>query len=271
MKSKHLSLQKILIMKNFGGYLLVFILISCNNNQKKDRPDVRGVYNMLSESAADSTIAKQQQLKIYADDCFMYLRIDPADSFSAFGIGTYTTDAGKVTENFLYSSADTLENTTAFSRTLNITKNDTGFEETMPLIMPGNKKTQLIEKYASVGTKEKSPLDGAWKQTSSYLIKGNDTTKLFDEMQYKIFFGGYWAAGLVFTDSLQKKHTGIVFGTSTMESNKKMKENVSEATFSALIGQTFDVDIDIKNNDSFSQVLTVNGSKNLTEFVRIKK
>jgi len=259
-------------MKNCAGFLLILLLISCNYNHKKDLPNIRGVFNMLSASSADTTIAKQKQLKIYANDCFMYLRIHPADSVSAFGIGTYTTDAGKVTENILYSAADTTVNTTAFSRTFNITKNDKGFEQTIPVTIAVNKKKQVIEEYASVGTTQKSPLDGAWKQTAEYSIKGNDTTKLFDEMQWKIFFGGYWAAGLVFTDSVQKKHTGIIYGKFTTESNKKIKENVSAATLSVFMGHVFDVSIDIKNNDFFSQVLTdPNGTKYLVEFIRVKK
>ena len=259
-------------MKNCAGFLLILLLISCNYNPKKDLPDVRGVFNLLSASAADTTIAKQKQLKIYANDCFMYLSINPADSVSAFGIGTYTTDAGKVTENIVYSAADTIVNTTAFSRTLNIKQNDKGFEQTIPVTIAGNKKKQVIEDYVSVGTTQKSPLDGAWKQTAEYGIKGNDTTKLFNEMQWKIFFGGYWAAGLVFTDSLQKKHTGIIYGKFTTESNKEIKENVSVATLSAFIGHVYDVSIDIKNNDSFSQVLTApNGTKYLVEFIRVKK
>lgn len=259
-------------MKNCAGFLLILLLISCNYNPKKDLPDVRGVFNLLSASAADTTIAKQKQLKIYANDCFMYLSINPADSVSAFGIGTYTTDAGKVTENIVYSAADTIVNTTAFSRTLNIKQNDKGFEQTIPVTIPGNKEKQVVEDYVSVGTTQKSPLDGAWKQTAEYGIKGNDTTKLFNEMQWKIFFGGYWAAGLVFTDSLQKKHTGIIYGKFTTESNKEIKENVSVATLSAFIGHVYDVSIDIKNNDSFSQVLTApNGTKYLVEFIRVKK
>jgi hypothetical protein len=259
-------------MKNCAGFLLILLLISCNYNHKKDLPDVRGVFNLLSASAADTTIAKQKKLKIYANDCFMYLSINPADSVSAFGIGTYTTDAGKVTENMVYSAADTIVNTTAFSRTLNIKQNDKGFEQTIPVTIPGNKKKQVIEEYASVGTTQKSPLDGAWKQTAEYSIKGNDTTKLFNEMQWKIFFGGYWAAGLVFTDSLQKKYTGIIYGKFTTVSNKEIKENVSVATLNAFIGHVYDVSIDIKNNDSFSQVLTApNGTKYLVEFIRVKK
>jgi len=259
-------------MKNCAGFLLILLLISCDHNHKKDLPDVRGVFNMLSASAADTTIAKQKQLKIYANDCFMYLRINPADSVSAFGIGTYTTDAGKVTENIVYSADDTTVNTTAFSRTFNITKNDKGFEQTIPFTIPGNKKKQVVEEYVSVGTTQKSPLDGSWKQTAEYSIKGNDTTRLFNEMQWKIFFDGYWAAGLVFTDSLQKKHTGIIYGKFKTESNKEIKEDVSAATISAFIGHEYDVAIDIKNNDSFSQVLTApNGTKYLSEFIRVKK
>ena len=254
---------------------MLLTVFSCNISSLKEHGRMQGAYNMLSESfkgiSLDTTYTNRTQFKIYADDYMMYLRINKATSVSAFGIGTYNFDSGKLKENIFYSTAGEMEIPGSATDSANITSNDKGYELVMPNIMSDKGLLSVTEEYESVGKPITSPLDGAWKNTAHYAVKGNDTTRLNDKL-YKIFYAGHWAIGLFSIDSLQKRNTYIVYGAFEMQGSNKIKETVIAATAEALREQTFEGDIEMKGTDEFKQTISIpNGVKYVEVYQRLKK
>ncbi len=256
-------------------YLLLLILYSCSNGGLIETGRMQGAYNMLSQSfnsiSLDTTYTNRTQLKIYADDYMMYLRINLANSVSAFGIGTYKFDSGKLKENIIYSTAGEMEIPGSTLDSFNITGNNKGYEQVIAQIMSDKGLLRVTEVYESLGKPAASPLDGAWKNTANYTINGNDTTKLNDRL-YKIFYAGHWGTGLFGIDSLQRGNTNIAYGTFEMDGNNKIKETVITATSAALRGQAFEGDIEIKGTNEFKQTITMpTGVKYVEVYQRLKK
>ncbi len=256
-------------------YLLLLTVYSCSNEGAKEPGRMQGAYNMLSQSfkgiSLDTTYTNRTQFKIYADDYMMYLRINRANSVSAFGIGTYKFDSGKLTENIIYSTAGNMEIPESTMDSADIKKTGKGYELVMPNIMSDKGVLTITEEYKSVGKPVISPLDGAWKNTAHYFIIGNDTTKLNDKL-YKIFYAGYWATGILSIDSTTQPNTEIMYGTFEMAGSNKIKEAVITATNTALRGQTFEGDIEMKSTDEFKQTITTpTGLKYVDGYQRLKK
>src|SRR4029079_19320640 len=104
--------------------LFLFVGTTCKSQDQKPVTDLSGAYLMLSQSlegnAVDTTFTERKQLKIYTDHYMMYVRLSLEDSVSAFGIGTFLINKGKMTEHIIYSASDTVENTNSFSGTVDI-------------------------------------------------------------------------------------------------------------------------------------------------------
>jgi hypothetical protein len=259
-------------MNRFACCVLLLAALSCNNSNNKI--NMNGAYSMITQSfkgsAIDTTFTQHRQLKIYADSFMMYVRVNPADGVSAFGVGTFSIDSGKLTENIMYSATDSLQNTNTFSGTVNIIKNDTGYEQVIPKIMSDKGEIKLTEEYKSVGTAATSPLDGAWKQVSSYVFRGNNSVKMND-VEYKTFYAGNFTYGDYFTDSLNKKHTGISYGTFALDNNNHLKETITQSTWPAITGKTFELDITLNTADSFTEKKTNANIKEVSVYERLKK
>ena len=135
-----------------------------------------GAYFMTSQTIndgkKDTKYTDLKQLKIYTDSMFMYAQVNPSDSASGFGVGFYTAETGTVIENSIYSSRDTTYTTAPATYTLNITKTPDGYDQVIPEIVINSQKSKLTEEYQSVGKAQTTPLDGVWKETESYIIKG---------------------------------------------------------------------------------------------------
>jgi len=253
----------------------LLLIISCNTAEKKVTVNMPGAYKMVSQSAKnatlDSTITTGQQLKIFTDDFVMYANVNPADSVSAFGIGSYTVKMDTVTENMIYRSSDTSTVDTPSSYTLLIKMTDNGFQQVIPDMMINDQKTIWTESYDAVGKAVKTPLDGAWKQTSSYFVKGTDTIPNIVS-QYKIYFNGYCIWGNSYKDASNVKHTGVAFGTFEMKGDNKFRESMTASTFSLVRGHDFDIDLELNGTDEFKQIITeVNGGKTVELYQRLKK
>jgi len=250
-------------------------LASCNNSDKKEAMSMPGAYTMLSQSAndgkKDTTFALVKQLKIYTADHMMYVNVNPADSVSSFGIATYTAAGDSVVENLIYGASDTSASDKPGSFTLKIEKTPKGYKQVIPGMKWGDKTLDLIEDYETSGTTVTSPLDGAWKETKGYNIKGKDTTANMPT-QYKTYYGGYFMFGHTYTDSTHKMHTGTGFGTFAMTGTNKVKENVTASTYYQIRGKSFDIDIELKGADEFTQVITdPDGTKAVEIYQRLKK
>lgn len=262
-------------MKLLFAIALITILISCNNAGKKETMSMPGAYNMLSQSVndgkKDTTYTNLKQLKIYTDDYMMYANINPADSVSAFGIGSYSADTGTVTENIIYNASDTSGNAMAATYTLLIEKTGNGYKQVIPEIVSQGQKFKLTEEYETAGTATKTSIDGAWKEIKAYSVTGKDTV-IQKSIQYKTYYAGHFLFGHTYTDSTNKLHTGMGYGTFEMNGANKVKENVTTSTYYQVRGKSFDLDIEMNGADEFKQTITqTSGTKDVEIYQRLKK
>ena len=262
-------------MKNNILCFILITFVSCNNSAVKEKPNMPGAYLMtsqiLNDGTTDTKYPTRKQLKIYTEDLVMYAQVNTTDSVSSFGVGSYTTDTGTVTENIMYRSADTTYNASPVTYKLHITKTHDGYEQVIPEIVLDSKKYKLTEIYETAGSTATSPLDGVWKETNSYSLNGNDTTKNI-RTQFKAFYAGNFMFGHTFKDSASKTHTGIGFGTFEMVGDNKVKETDLNSTYQIIAGQSFDVDIELSGTDHYKQIITnADGSKSVEFYERLKK
>lgn len=262
-------------MRKIIPSVLLLSLVACNNTTPKESLAMPGAYSMLSQaikgSNVDTTYTALQQLKIYTADYFMYANVNPADSVSAFGIGTYSSDTGVVTEHAIFAGADSTSSASPATFTLEVSKKDSGYQQVIPDIESQGQKFRLTEDYKTISSTATSPLDGVWKQTKYYYIKGKDTT-LEEVVQYKTYYAGHFIWGNSYVDSAKKTHTGIGYGTFTMDGTSKVKETIMASTYSQIKGMTFDIDISTNGADAFSQTITnADSTKTVEYYERLKK
>jgi hypothetical protein len=261
------------IMKKLIFCCIVFAISSCTP-KTKETPNMPGAYFMTSQTVNDGTkdtkYTDLKQLKIYTDSMMMYAQVNPGDSVSGFGVGFYTADTGTVTENNIYSARDSIINSPA-TYSLNITTTPDGYTQVIPEIVINSQKSKLTEEYQSVGKAQKTPLDGVWKETDFYTVKGIDTTRS-NRTQFKAFYDGYFMFGLTFKDSANRNFTGIGFGTFVMDGDNKIKETDLNSTYSIAVGQSFPVDFEMSGSDNYKQtIVSADGSKSVEFYVRVKK
>ena len=260
-------------MKKFIYGVCVIVAMGCGNAKQQEAINITGAYNMLSQTfggnVLDTTFTQHKQLKLYTGRYMMYVRLSPADSLSAFGIGTYTVDNDRLVENIIYSAADTIEIKTPNSDTIQLTKTEQGIEQARPKIKSDKGDISLKEVYQRVDTAVLSPIDGCWKQVGGYSVTGTDTVRWAD-VQYKAFFAGNFAFGNVETDKHRITHAGISYGTFTMVGST-VNETITASTWAGLNGQHFAVDITVNGPDSFTQtIVQKNGVKEVLTYERIK-
>ncbi len=261
-------------MKSIIIWLLIVTLFSCNDT--KETPDMPGTYLMQSQTLNDGTkdirVTALKQLKIYTDAFFMYAQVNPQDSVSGFGVGSYTTDNGSVTENVIYSSSDTIIGTPKTYK-LDVEKNQDGYKQFIPEIQIQGKKNKLTEEYQAIGTSAKTPLDGLWKETKSYVIRGADSV-LNNRTQYKSYYRGYFMFGQSIKDTTSASgiRAGIGFGTFEWKSDTLIRETDLNSTYSILVGTPFNVAIEMDGTDKYKQTLAnANGTTGVEYYERMKK
>ena len=262
-------------MKNLILCCMVVALVSCTSSVKK-APDMKGAYFMTSQTVTNDkenvTYSDLKQLKIYTDSFMMYTQVNPADSVSGFGVGTYSSDSGKIIEQQIYTSRDSGFSTSpAVSYALTITKTPEGYTQFIPEITIDSQKSKLTEEYQSVGKAQETPLDGVWKETAFYVVKGNDTTR-DNRTQYKAYYAGYFMFGQTIKDAAGKIHTGIGFGTFVMNGDKQIKETDLNSTYAILVGSPFDVNFEMQGPDNYMQTITnSDSSRSIEVYERLKK
>ncbi len=261
-------------MKSIIICFLIFTLFGCNST--KETPDMPGTYLMISQTLTDSTnketkLTSLKQLKIYTDAFYMYSQVNPQDSVSAFGVGSYTTDKETVNENVIYSARDTSVGTPAVY-TLDVKKTQDGYNQFIPEIVVQGQKNKLTEEYQTVGNDSvKTPLDGVWKEIRSYVVRGNDSI-LNNRTQYKAYYAGYFMFGQSVKDSSLSSHTGIGFGTFKWESDSLIRETDLNASSAIIAGHTFDVAIKMDGTDKYMQVIqNADGTTGVEYYERLKK
>ena len=253
-------------------YLIILfiplILVSCNSSIKT-APKMLGAFLMVSqtvnEGSQEAKYSDLKQLKIYTDKYVMYTQVLASDSASLFGVGSYTSDTSGVTENIIYTSSDSTFNDSPRSYKLLITQTADGYNQIIPDIVIDSTKSKLTETYQRVGNKQRTPLDGVWKQTKSYNLKDADTI-WFNRTEYKAFNDGYFMFGLTDKDSSGKITTGIGFGTFSMNGENQIKETDLNSTYSIIAGQSFMVDIQLNGKNNYQQTITHPDSSKTVEF-----
>lgn len=252
---------------------IALLLIGCNSSVKKG-PQMPGTYLMESQTVnynnKDTKYTDLKQLKIYTDSFMMYTQLNPTDSISAFGVGSYISDTGGVTENIIFSTSGSIKDSTHPNYKLNITKTTDGYNQFIPEIMIAGQKSKLNEVYQKVGNSVKSPLDGVWKELESYGVKGNDTTKN-NRIQYKAYYQGYFMFGQSLKDTLADRQTGIGFGTFEDEGNNKIKETDLNSSYPVVAGHTFTVEYELNGPDNYKQTINYPDSSSSVEiYERVK-
>jgi len=251
----------------------ILVITGCNTSDKK--VSMPGAYKMLSQNVqydkVDTTYKTTLQMKIYTEDYMMYTNTNSLDTISGFGIGTYTADKDTVTENIIYSATDSTAAENPGKYKLIIKKSSNGYQQIIPDIMTQGRHIKLTEEYESAGTPVTSPLDGAWKQTKSYSVRGKDTTEN-KVTQYKTYYAGIVVWGNTSVDSLNNTHTATGFGKFVMNGNNKVKESMIASTFYQVRGHDFDIDIEMNGKDGFMQTINnTDGSKGVEIYQRLKK
>ena len=218
----------------------------------------------------------RRQLKVFTGDHMMYANVNRDDSISAFGVGTYTkdttnTDSITLYEHIVYRSNDTTVNTNPVTYKLTIQKTERGFKQMIPQIEYMGRRPKLEEEYKNVGLPVKFPLDGVWKQTSSYLIRGKDTT-YNSATQFKTYYAGHFMWGNTYKDSTNKTRTGVGFGYFEVEGDNKIKEMLEFSTYMAMAGREFEVQYETMGDNEYKQtIVQENGDINVEHYERMTK
>lgn len=261
-------------MKNISISAALFLLISCNASTETKTPEMPGTYFMESQTVKSATTEKTykdlKQLKIYSNKYFMYVQVNPADSSSAFGIGTYTTDTGIVKEENLYRAMDTSITDATQNFTLQITRTPDGYEQVIPEMKSDTSKYRLTEVYRKVGAPDTSSINGIWKETKSYKIVAGDTFAN-NRIQYKAFNDGYFMFGQVVADSSGQRRTGIGFGTFKVINENEIKEIELNSSYKFIMGKEFTINLTWDGQDKFMQSFTdADGAAVMEYYERLK-
>jgi hypothetical protein len=258
-------------MKKLACFLLIG-LISCKES-KNVTMRIDGVYKMMQQnfkdSGVDTTSAETNQLKIYAGNVMMYVLMNQSQDVSAFAVGKFSIDSGKLIEHILYNATENLQSTDVFSDTVNINKNDTGYVQTSTKVSDRG-AIKITEIYKSTAANNTSIIDGIWKQVSSYALRGSDTIK-HNDIEYKAFYAGNFSYGDYYTDSSQQKRTGISYGTFSIDSSNNLTETITVSTWPELVGKTFVLGITKNSNDAFTQTaVNATGDKEISMYEKVK-
>jgi len=265
-------------MKKILFCCLIAAIISCNgNSNEKKIPAMEGTYFMntqtLNDGTKDTKYSDLKQLKMYTGHFYMYTQVNPKDSASGFGVGSYTTnnDSGTITETVVYRASDSTFYDAAAQYVLNITRTSDGYRQVIPDMLMDSTKYTLTEDYQTSGDSTKTPLDGVWKETHSVVINGHDTV-VNQRVQYKAYYAGYFMFGQYVKDSASKYHTGIGFGTFKMLTDNQMEETDLNSTYAIIAGHTFNVKFQMDGDDHYSQtILNGDGTTGIEYYERVKK
>ena len=135
---------------------------------------------------SDSSIAsKNQQIKIYFKDRYMFAAWNAADKTPSFAAGTVETKNGKLYETPVYDANGAVDSGTVFE--LSIIKTTLGFEQAIKGIqLEDNSSIDLFESWNKLEGKA-SPYDGLWQLSSR-----NEVDGVSDFSEIKMIGGGHF-------------------------------------------------------------------------------
>lgn len=242
---------------------------------KKASETMKGAYMLVKQVVNDGTrdsTMKIDQLKIYTDRYMMYAHQLPNDSLGDYGIGTYTYNNGKITENIFYTATGGNQKN---SYDLDIHKTNDGYSQLIhfPVDSSGVHYT-LTEDYRTVSKALNSPLDGAWKQTStSYIPKTGSASENKNPTQFKVYQSGHFIWANTQQDSATHKPVSSYgYGTFEMKGPNHSVEHGMHSTFaSSVVGMPIDLQLQFTGKDSYTQTIVwPNGDKLVEVYQRLK-
>lgn len=252
---------------------ILLMLSGCANKVDLEN-EIPGAYFLTSQvirqGEKETRYTDLKQLKIYTGSHFMYSQINPADSSSALGVGSYTTSGDTLQENVVYSSADSTFSKEPVSYKLDIKMTPEGYNQIISGIQIDSISSTLVEEYDRKGKEVTSLLDGVWKEVRSFSVNGADTSE-YDRTQYKAFFKGFFMFGNTVVDSLGKTKTGMGFGSFEMSGDKEFKETDYNSSYPIIAGNTFTIALDVVDEDHYKQTIeNSDGSLSVEYYERLK-
>lgn len=261
-------------MKHNLKLVAIFLLIAgCKTNVELSK-EIPGTYTLteqdIQHKETTNSLKDLDQMKIYTDTHFMYAQLNPDDSLSAFGIGTYDTREDTLTEHVMYSSSGKTFNDQPANYNLAIKITPEGYNQVINGIVINGDSSMLTEIYSRVPDTTISPLDGVWKEQKSFLVKGKDTT-FNNRTQYKAFYRGYFMFGNTAKSNDGQTTTNMGYGTFKMINPNRFTETDLNSSYNFVAGNTFTIDLLKTDNDHYNQTINnADSSKSVEFYERIK-
>lgn len=237
--------------------LLSCIIWGCKQTKKISQAGVYKLDKQMVKGGTIDTTYARSQIKIYTDDHFIYAGMAP-DSSVGFGVGSYQLDTGNtIIERGIYSSR-ALDSAQQFH--LVVTRTDSGYTQVIPdIAVIKGKKYKMIEQYTKLPSKDTSFIDGVWKLSKTFWVKGKDTLKQ-TETQFKVFWGGHFMFIHRYpADAAATKFkNGFGYGDFTLKHDTLTEED-QMTSHPMLLNRTFAIKITFNGSDEYSQV--INDSK----------
>jgi len=235
---------------------------------------MKGAYLMTMQKATQNkkdSAMYVKQFKIYTDGYYMYAHTLDVDTLGAYGVGTYSMQKGKLTENSFYTSANGAHSD---SYDVKVQKTSSGYTQVInfPADASGTDFI-LTESYKNMSKNLTSALDGAWKMTKLTLIATDGTpTVIKDPVQYKFYQSGYFIFGSTQTDAATHKTiSGIGYGSFTVNSPNEITETAINSSYSSNINTPIKLKLDFRGKDYYQQTIVwPDGSKMIEEYERLR-
>ena len=233
-----------------------------------------GAYRMLSQfgnSQSLDTTSTNPQMKIFTGNYTMYAR--HGGSRVAFGVREFIKERGGIAERNIFGMRDTSEFVAPDVFHLEIDRTDEGYKQVIPSAKFMGEDFYIEEEYKRVDIGKATPVDGAWRLTKAFTVKGTDTTHL-QIVQYKFYQSGNFIFGHSLRDSaFAIPHAGIGFGTFSMTDDNTLVENVETSNYPAIVGKSFNIKLmlSVPPNNLVQIVDELDGVKSVEYYERLVK
>ena len=235
---------------------------------------MKGAYLMTMQKATQNkkdSVMYVKQFKIYTDGYYMYAHTLDVDTLGSYGVGTYSMQKGKLTENSFYTSANGWHSD---SYDVKLQKTPGGY--TQVIQFPGDASGTdfiLTESYKNMSKNLSSALDGAWKMTKLTLVgKDGTPTVINDPVQYKFYQSGHFIFGSTQTDATTHKTiSGIGYGSFTVNGPDEITETALNSSYHSSIDTPIKLKLSFTGKDHYQQnIVWPDGSKMVEEYERLK-
>jgi hypothetical protein len=254
----------------FLGFALTALIASCTQSSKNQ--SIVGVYNMDKSVVKGDTsetvyLASEgnTQFKLYTPGEYFFIALSK-DSAAGFGLGTYTFTDGKIEETNIYNT-NTLD--TVQDVSLEITKTENGYSQTISEMMVGGQKYNLKEDYTTIASSGTSALDGVWKQVKNLDIKGKDTVDMTYN-EYKVFHAGHFMWGAKYlSDTTNNVFTTLVGHGTFSLNNDALTEDLTFSSRKDILGK-YNIIVKFNGTDEYTQQ-TADSAANVIGFKTYKR